>query len=95
MWKQVGVTEIVEDVSSNGGVVKVERVEKCDLFHVHSLRRSFATMMYLDGIPLKYLRLILGHSSEKQTEHYINISARLNAAHVAKHMEMLDKINKS
>lgn len=94
IWRIVGVTDIVEKVNGTGGIVNVERVPKCDIFHLHSLRRSFATNMLLMGVPLKYIQLILGHSSIAITEKYINISGRLNADHVAKHMELVEEINK-
>lgn len=37
----------------------------------HDLRRTFATNLYLKGMPLRELQIILGHASIATTEHYL------------------------
>ena len=39
----------------------------------HDIRRTFATMLYYDGMPKKSIQKYMGHSSLKQTEDYIHI----------------------
>lgn len=91
LWKMAGITETFEKLSSRGGKVSVERLEKWEMFHPHSLRRSFASNFYLMGIPASWLMPVTGHSTEKQFFQYINIEKRLNAKYVSRYMKQLAK----
>lgn len=44
-----------------------------ELITNHTARRSFATNMYLIGVPLSTIQMILGHTKPTQTEEYIKI----------------------
>lgn len=37
----------------------------------HAFRRTFATILYKNGVPIEYISLLMGHASIKNTEHYI------------------------
>jgi site-specific recombinase XerD len=58
---------------------------KWELITCHSGRRSACTNMYLAGIPLKDIREISGHSSDKQLLDYIKITKEETALRLSDH----------
>ncbi len=87
--KDIGkLAEINEKVSINitKGGMRVNNVhKKFELITTHTARRSFATNMYLAGIPSISIMKITGHKTEKAFMRYIKISQEDNAMKLIDH----------
>lgn len=60
----------------------------------HTLRRSFATMLYEDGFDLRTIQLFLGHSSISTTLLYINKDLEKTKAEVRKGFSLAKDLKK-
>ena len=58
-------------------------VPKYTQITAHTARRSFATIMYLQGVPLRKIQLATGHSTIKMLELYIRVDSLNNALQLA------------
>jgi integrase len=65
--KLAEITEVIEK-RVNGKVVVVQ---KCDLVTSHTARRSLATNLYLQGVPVRYIMSITGHKTEATCYYYV------------------------
>lgn len=44
-----------------------------NIINPHAFRRTFATILYKNGVPIEYICLLMGHASIKNTERYIKM----------------------
>ncbi len=83
--KKIGLTEPVpyERTVGRGGVRKMN--EKWEVISSHTARRSFATNMFLQGLPPLSIMMITGHKSETAFFRYVRVSREQNALSLMNH----------
>ena len=80
--KMAGIDDMVEIVTTKGGVLKREKFHKYELITSHTARRTGATLMYLAGLDLYDIMKITGHASPQMLRRYIR----------ADELQVMDKI---
>ena len=83
--KDAKIKEKVSTGITKGGVREDSVAEKWELITTHTARRSFATNMYLAGIPPISIMKITGHRTELAFLRYIKISQEDNALKLMDH----------
>ena len=87
--KTIGETAKINQVVSisitKGGLRVDKNHSKYELISVHTARRSFATNLFLAGVPTLTIMKITGHRTEKSFLRYIRISPEENARLLAEH----------
>ena len=78
-----GITDKVEHIVSKGTRHIREVVDKCDLVSSHTFRRSAATNLYLQGVSLRSIMQLTGHSSIAMLEKYLKVGGEENASRLA------------
>ena len=71
---------------SEGGKRKQKYMKKYELCSNHTGRRTWATLMYMDGYPIGLLRAVLGHSSDAIFLEYVGAKKKDYAIQLAKEM---------
>lgn len=69
--RDAGLTELVEIETTKGGTPKKELIEKYNLIHTHTARRTGATLMYLAGVDVYDIMKVTGHTSPAMLKKYI------------------------
>ena len=69
--KKAGIDDLIEVKETRGGEVTKRYYKKYDLICTHTARRTGATLMYLDGIPIYDIMKVTGHKSVTTLEKYI------------------------
>ncbi len=88
LCQMAGMTETVRVVANKAGKRQEVDLEKWQMVTTHVARRSFATNLYLLGVPAINIMKITGHATEKQFMGYICIDGRLNAQNMARQIAM-------
>jgi integrase len=79
------INEKVETAKNVKGNIEKSIVKKHELVTVHTARRSFATNLFLSGVPSLSIMKITGHKTEKSFMKYIKISDIENAHNLLNH----------
>ena len=69
--KEAGLNDIIEIETTKGGTPKKEKLEKWQLVHSHTARRTGATLMYLAGVDIYDIMKVTGHTTPKMLKKYI------------------------
>lgn len=77
---------------TRGGKEISIKVMKYERLTTHTARRSFASNLFLDGIPSQTIMKITGHKSEKSFMTYIKITPQENANIIKMHWEKKSKL---
>ncbi|WP_018620856.1 site-specific integrase [Spirosoma luteum] len=72
---------------TKGGVRVIRSLEKWQMVSTHTGRRSFATNMYLLGVPSITIMRITGHKTEKAFMRYIKLDEEQHAKIIALHWQ--------
>lgn len=83
--EKAGLNEEVTITHSNGGVHTPYKYKKYELVSTHTARRSFATNMMLDGVPIGQIMMITGHKTQESFFKYIKIRPKDNADKLKDH----------
>ena len=76
---------MTETTITKGGKVEKKSLPKFKLISTHTARRSFATNIFIAGVPSISIMKITGHKSERSFLQYIRISQEENADNLIKH----------
>ena len=69
--RRAGLTDRVLVTSTKGGKTERRYIERCDMVHTHTARRTGATLMYNEGCDIYDIMKITGHSSIDMVKRYI------------------------
>jgi integrase len=83
LGKLAGIEQEVEQSDIKGGKKIRKKFLKFDLITTHTARRSFASNLYLQGVPSISIMAITGHRTDKSFHAYIKLS----------HMEKIREID--
>ena len=79
------IKELTETTITRAGIVEKSVLPKNKLISTHTARRSFATNIYLAGVPTISIMKITGHKTERSFMAYIRISQEENADKLLTH----------
>lgn len=79
------ITEVVRWQAVKFGKTFERTAPKYEKISCHTARRSGATNLYKEEVPLSDIMILLGHHTEKQTRDYIKLSAEEAVLRLAKH----------
>ena len=85
--RRAGITQKERISTIRGGQGKEEYIERCELVHTHTARKTGATLMYNEGVDLYDIMKITGHSSLDTLKMYIKATGGEVACRIANKYE--------
>jgi len=82
--EKLKLTRTVEKSITKGGVKQTTKYKKWELVKTHTARRSFATNLYLRGVPSITIMAVTGHKTEKSFLKYIKVTPTEHAEIIKK-----------
>ena len=82
--KMAGIDESFTKNITLGGKVVEQEFKKYEKITNHTARRSFATNLYLEGVPTLDIMQMTGHTTEKAFLRYIRVTPEQTAIRVSK-----------
>ena len=94
---KVSNKEVIAKLAELGIEVEDEKAEIDETqYSVHSLRHSFATILYKSGVDIRLLQILLGHSRIETTQIYAHMHSEslMNAmqGHPMSHFKIKDAL---
>lgn len=83
--KLAGITDHTEKQQTKAGAKVISVLEKWQMVSSHTARRSFATNMVKQGVPMQTIMKITGHKKEATFLKYVKLSAGEHAEIMQKH----------
>jgi integrase len=83
--KKAGIKSMEEYTTTNGGSVMTRHVPKHQMITTHTARRTGATLMYFEGIPIRTIMKITGHKTETAFLRYLKLDDEQAAIMITKH----------
>ncbi|RYF58179.1 MAG: site-specific integrase [Cytophagaceae bacterium] len=87
LCKLAEITQRENKSITKGGKRVMRTVEKWEIVSTHTARRSFATNMYVLGVPAITIMKITGHKTEKAFMRYIKLDEEQHAQIIAQHWQ--------
>ena len=81
--ERAGFTKTEAVARNRGGRDVIRQRRLCDMLTSHAARRSFATNMYNEGLPVASIRAVTGHTTDKSFYTYMKTDADGHAAILA------------
>ncbi|MBL7854848.1 MAG: site-specific integrase [Cyclobacteriaceae bacterium] len=85
--KRAGLDIPVEITHSRAGQKVRKTVPKYELITSHTARRSFATNLYLQGVPSQHIMTVTGHKTEKAFRAYLKLSDMEKVREIDRHFK--------
>jgi site-specific recombinase XerD len=90
--KMAGIDRIVHWQAVKYGKAYEKSARAYEKISCHTARRSGATVLWKEGVPLSDIMILLGHATEKQTRVYIKITAEEAVLRLANHPHYANRL---
>ena len=90
--EKAGLNGEIEITTLKAGQKERKKYPKHELITSHTARRSFATNLYLQGVPSQHIMAVTGHRTEKAFRAYLRLSDMEKITEIDKHFKKQIKL---